>query len=200
MSEELSILSLVLQAGPVVQLVMATLVLASVFSWVVIFQRTRVLSRAQKHARLFEDTFWSGAELVGLYKQVANSPNLIGLEAVFKAGFQEFTRLRQDVKSDPDAVMEGVHRAMRVARAKEEERLRCPFAVSGNGRLHQPVHRSLRDGLGDHELLPRFGCSEAGDPCNCRSGDLGGFGGNSDWIICSDSCSYRLQPVYRQGG
>ena len=132
MSEELSILSLVLQAGPVVQLVMATLVLASVFSWVVIFQRTRVLSRAQTHARLFEDTFWSGAELVGLYKQVANSPNLIGLEAVFKAGFQEFTRLRQDVKSDPDAVMEGVHRAMRVARAKEEERLEAylPFLAT----------------------------------------------------------------------
>ena len=132
MSEELSILSLVLQAGPVVQLVMATLVLASVFSWVVIFQRTRVLSRARKHARLFEDTFWSGAELVGLYKQVANSPNLIGLEAVFKAGFQEFTRLRQDVKSDPDAVMEGVHRAMRVARAKEEERLdaHLPFLAT----------------------------------------------------------------------
>jgi biopolymer transport protein TolQ len=132
MSEELSILSLVLQAGPVVQLVMATLVLASVFSWVVIFQRTRVLSRAQKHVRLFEDTFWSGAELVGLYKQVANSPNLIGLEAVFKAGFQEFTRLRQDVKSDPDAVMEGVHRAMRVARAKEEERLEAhlPFLAT----------------------------------------------------------------------
>ena len=132
MSEELSILSLVLQAGPVVQLVMATLVLASVFSWVAIFQRTRVLARAQKHARLFEDTFWSGAELVGLYKQVVNSPNLIGLEAVFKAGFQEFTRLRQDVKSDPDAVMEGVHRAMRVARAKEEERLEThlPFLAT----------------------------------------------------------------------
>lgn len=132
MSEELSILSLVLQAGPVVQLVMATLVLASVFSWVAIFQRTRVLARAQKHARLFEDTFWSGAELVGLYKQVVNSPNLIGLEAVFKAGFQEFTRLRQDVKSDPDAVMEGVHRAMRVARAKEEERLEAhlPFLAT----------------------------------------------------------------------
>ena len=132
MSEELSILSLVLQAGPVVQLVMATLLLASIFSWIVIFQRTRVLSRAQKHARLFEDTFWSGAELVSLYKQVANSPNLIGLEAVFKAGFQEFTRLRQDVRSDPDAVMEGVHRAMRVARAKEEERLEAhlPFLAT----------------------------------------------------------------------
>ena len=74
----------------------------------------------------------SGAELVGLYKQVANSSNLIGLEAVFKAGFQEFTRLRQDVKSDPDAVMGGVHRAMRVARAKEEERLEAhlPFLAT----------------------------------------------------------------------
>ena len=91
MSEELSILSLVLQAGPVVQLVMATLVLASVFSWVVIFQRTRVLSRAQKHARLFEDTFWSGAELVGLYKQVANSPNLISETNRF--------RLRRDTRA-----------------------------------------------------------------------------------------------------
>ncbi len=132
MTEELSILSLVLKAGPVVQLVMASLVLASVFSWVVIFQRARVLSRAQKHARMFEDTFWSGAELVSLYKQVANAPNVIGLEAVFKAGFQEFTRLRQDVRSDPDAVMEGVHRAMRVARAREEERLEAhlPFLAT----------------------------------------------------------------------
>lgn len=132
MSNELSILSLVLAAGPLVQLVMASLVLASVFSWMVIFQRARVLSRAEKHARLFEDTFWSGADLVTLYKQVANAPNVIGLEAVFKAGFQEFTRLRQDVKSDPDAVMEGVHRAMRVARAREEERLEAhlPFLAT----------------------------------------------------------------------
>ncbi len=132
MANELSILSLVLAAGPLVQLVMASLVLASVFSWMVIFQRARVLSRAEKHARLFEDTFWSGADLVTLYKQVANAPNVIGLEAVFKAGFQEFTRLRQDVKSDPDAVMEGVHRAMRVARAREEERLEAhlPFLAT----------------------------------------------------------------------
>ena len=47
MSEELSILSLVLQTGPVVQLVMATLVLASVFSWVAIFQRTGFISSAE---------------------------------------------------------------------------------------------------------------------------------------------------------
>ena len=139
MSEELSILSLVLQAGPVVQLVMATLVLASVFSWVVIFQRTSLLSRAQKHARLFEDTFWSGAELVGLYKQVANSPNLIGLRQ-FLRRFQEFTRLRQDVKSDPDAVMEVSIAQCECAR-KGRERLKrtCRFSR----RLDQLAHTGL---------------------------------------------------------
>ena len=124
------------------------------------------LSRAQKHARLFEDTFWSGAELVGLYKQVVNSPNLIGLEAVFKAGFQEFTRLRQDVKSDPDAVMEGVHRAM-AARAKEEERLEAhlPFLAS---RFYQPIHRFVRYGHREYELIPWFGYSQTGHTGSCQ--------------------------------
>ena len=115
MSEELSILSLVLLPWP------RCAAGDGDFGACVCFllgchlsTNSRVIT-GTKTRTTFEDTFWSGAELVGLYKQVANSPNLIGLEAVFKAGFQEFTRLRQDVKSDPDAVMEGVHRAMRVA-------------------------------------------------------------------------------------
>ena len=36
-------------------------------------------------------------------------------ENVFRAGFREFNRLTQGDKADPDAVMEGVDRAMRVA-------------------------------------------------------------------------------------
>ena len=132
MTDKLSMIGLVLNAGLVVQTVMLVLMFASIISWAIIFQRAKVLFRARTHAQSFEDTFWSGAELVGLYRQVANQTNAIGLEAIFKAGFQEFTRLRQDVKSDPDAVMEGVHRAMRVARAREEERLEehLPFLAT----------------------------------------------------------------------
>ena len=61
MSEELSILNLVLQSWPRCTASDGDFGAGVCFLWVVIFQRTRVLSRAKKHARLFEDTF--GAEL-----------------------------------------------------------------------------------------------------------------------------------------
>ena len=35
-----------------------------------------------------------------------------GVEQIFRAGFKEFSRLRQQPGVDPDAVMEGVARAM----------------------------------------------------------------------------------------
>ena len=49
-SSDLSFLQLVLNASPLVQLVMATLVLASILSWTMIFDRSRVLKRAQRRA------------------------------------------------------------------------------------------------------------------------------------------------------
>ena len=60
MSSELSFLQLVLNASPLVQLVMATLMLASVISWTMIFDRARVLRRARAAAENFEQRFWSG--------------------------------------------------------------------------------------------------------------------------------------------
>jgi biopolymer transport protein TolQ len=55
-----------------------------------------------------------------------------GIENVFHAGFREFNRLAQTDKEDPDAVMEGTDRAMRVALSREEEKLstNLPFLAS----------------------------------------------------------------------
>ena len=66
-SSDLSFVSLILNASVVVQLVMAMLVLASVLSWTIIFDRSRVLRRAQREAEEFEDRFWSGGDLGDLY-------------------------------------------------------------------------------------------------------------------------------------
>ncbi|HMW72626.1 MAG TPA: MotA/TolQ/ExbB proton channel family protein, partial [Cellvibrionaceae bacterium] len=51
---------------------------------------------------------------------------------IFRSGFKEFTRLRQQSGVDADAVMEGAQRAMRVAAAKEQEKLEAglPFLAS----------------------------------------------------------------------
>ena len=58
--ENLSILSLILNASVLVQMVMGILLIASVVSWVMIVQRSLFLGAAQRGFREFEDTFWSG--------------------------------------------------------------------------------------------------------------------------------------------
>lgn len=131
--EKMSVLSLILNASFLVQLVMLILLVASVMSWVMIFQRRRVLRAAKNSLANFEEQFWSGIDLSQLYRQVSSEPNLdSGAENIFRAGIKEFTRLRQQTDADGDAVMEGVQRAMRVAISKEEEKLatHLPFLAS----------------------------------------------------------------------
>ena len=120
---DMSIISLVGNAGLVVQLVMAILVLASIVSWVMIIQRYKILSRARVAGARFEEKFWSGEDLSTLYQQSKQEPDPdSGPETIFRAGFQEFVRLSKSSR-DPDAVMEGAVRAMRVTLQREQSRL-----------------------------------------------------------------------------
>jgi biopolymer transport protein TolQ len=123
MAAEMSFLNLVLKASPLVQLVMASLMLASVISWTMIFDRYKVLKKARKAADAFEKRFWSGGDMVELYNQVGGSDNSSGLANIFHAGFQEFTRLRQHDDIEPMAVVEGARRAMHVAMSRELDSL-----------------------------------------------------------------------------
>lgn len=130
--DSMSIMSLIGNAGPVVQLVMAALMLASVVSWVMIVVRFRVLSRAGKAGAAFEERFWSGEDLSTLYNQVRKAPDEdAGQEAIFRAGFEEYVRLTKTSR-DADAVMEGAQRAMRVALQREQARLNqsLPFLAT----------------------------------------------------------------------
>lgn len=133
MPDKMSIWSLVANASFVVQLVMLLLLLASVLSWVMIFQRHFVLRQAQRKLRAFEDRFWSGVDLSQLFREVnadADSDN--GAENIFRAGLKEFSRLNQQSGVDRDAIMEGAQRSMRVALAREEEKLEMhlPFLAT----------------------------------------------------------------------
>lgn len=133
MEDKLSIWGLVLNASFVVQLVMLMLLLASFLSWVMIFQRRQVLRRAQNTLRDFEDRFWSGIDLSHLYREVTSAPDQsCGAENIFRAGLKEFTRLTKQPGVDPDVVMNGVQRSMRVSLAREEERLErhLPFLAT----------------------------------------------------------------------
>ncbi|WP_419836095.1 protein TolQ [Endozoicomonas atrinae] len=129
----MSLWALIGNASWIVLLVLLLLVAASVVSWVMIIQRGVLLRNAQQAMIAFEDRFWSGMDLILLYKEVQQNEHPdSGVEHIFKAGFTEFTRLRNQGTADPDAVMEGTQRAMRVAISREQERLEAnlPFLAS----------------------------------------------------------------------
>jgi biopolymer transport protein TolQ len=132
-AEKMSIWSLVANASVVVQLVMVLLLLASVLSWIMIFQRHFVLTKARKSLRKFEDRFWSGVDLGQLFREINQSPNDdCGAENIFRAGIKEYSRLTQQSGYDPDVVMDGIQRSMRVALAREEDKLEThlPFLAT----------------------------------------------------------------------
>ncbi len=124
MSTDLSIFQLMLDASIVVQLVMLLLILASLFSWTIIFVKGLTFKRAREAAEQFERRFWSGAELGELYKRVsARRGKVPGMEAIFEAGFREYVHLHKQGNVDPMSVLEGAQRAMRVALNREIEEL-----------------------------------------------------------------------------
>jgi len=127
----MSVWFLISEAGLLVQFVMLILLLASIISWAMIVQRGLFLRNAHSQHLAFERQFWSGVDLNQLYRQ-GNGRNAAGVEHIFRAGFKEFTRLRQQSGADSEAVMEGSQRAMRVALAREEEKLEehLPFLAS----------------------------------------------------------------------
>ncbi|QGW64185.1 protein TolQ [Lysobacter soli] len=116
----LNLLTLVLHASIPVQLVMLLLLFGSIASWVIIFRKKRVLDRAAREADQFEERFWSGAELSKLYAgSTERNRDISGLEAIFEAGFREFSRLRQRRGADSRMQLEGAQRAMRATGSRE---------------------------------------------------------------------------------
>lgn len=132
MAEQLSIFELMANASALVQVVMALLALASVASWMMIFQRWFFLRRASAEVEVFEEHFWSGIDLRKFYIELEGDEGLNGIEGVFVAGFREFTRLSDQAGADADAIMQGVQRAMRIALNREEAKLdtHLPFLAT----------------------------------------------------------------------
>jgi biopolymer transport protein TolQ len=122
-NSELSITQLILNASPLVQGVMAFLLIMSIVSWTVIIQRGRYLKYCRKQALIFEDTFWGNIDLNQLYSNCKNKKDLSGLEKIFVAGFKEFASMLKRGVKNKDTLMDGTYRAMKVSCSREIEEL-----------------------------------------------------------------------------
>ena len=120
MSQDLSIIQLVLHASFVVQAVMALLILVSIASWAAIFSKLFALKRVRELNEKFERDFWSGANLNTLYTNAAQKGHTSGpMERIFVAGLREYQKLRERRISDAGTLLDGARRAMRASFQRE---------------------------------------------------------------------------------
>lgn len=132
MTTDLSLMRLFLDASLLVQLVMLLLLMMSLASWTLIFQRNKSLKRAQKLFDKFANNFNDNKDLNSLYEKLAVQTKLQnGCEKIILDGFSEFAKMYKQ-KAEPFAIMEASERAMRVALAKENLKLEkhLPFLAT----------------------------------------------------------------------
>ena len=128
-TQDLSIIQLVIEASLVVKLVMGLLTAVSLMSWYWIFRKWFALRDARARTERFERDFWSGGDLNTLYQSAVNDRHNTGaLERIFEAGYREFTKLRGQKTLDPGTVIDGVRRAMRATYQREIDDLESHLA------------------------------------------------------------------------
>ena len=72
-SQDLSILHLIINASAVVQIVMLLLSGVSFMSWYYIFRKWFTIRKARTQTEQFERDFWSGGDLNNLYQSAVNN-------------------------------------------------------------------------------------------------------------------------------
>ena len=120
MNQDLSIVTLLLHASFVVQLVVLLLVGISVASWAAIFRKFFALKRMRALNDEFEREFWSGTSLNELFSAAAQNAKLSGpMERIFASGMREYQKLRERHVADAGTLLDGARRAMRASFQRE---------------------------------------------------------------------------------
>ena len=119
MNQDFSIITLVLHASFVVQLVVAGLLLVSLASWTVIFGKLFGLKQVRGRNEEFEREFWSGKSLNELNNAAGRKADAAPLERIFASGMREFLKLREKRVTDAAALLDAARRAMRASFQRE---------------------------------------------------------------------------------
>ena len=193
-SQDMSILSLVLQASWVVQLVMLLLLIVSVSSWAAIFRKLFALKRVKALNEDFERDFWSGTSLNDLYASAAqNAKNAGPMERIFASGMREYQKLRERRITDPGTLLDGARRAMRASFQREMDVVESSLSFLGSVASVSPYVGLFGTvwGIMHAFTVCRHGASHAGHrgTRHCR-----GAGGHRPGPVCRHSGRDCLQP------
>ena len=113
-------LELLLQASLPVQIILGILVLASVISWVLIFEKYFTLSRSTDTSHDLEDRFWEGEKIDDLYLSLKEK-DISELETSELIFVSTYDSLKSGKNSSEN--IDSTERLIRVVVNREEERL-----------------------------------------------------------------------------
>ena len=116
---DLSMWGLIWRADPVVKAVMVILVIASLWSWAIIFDKLLTVRRMSARARAFEDTFWSGGAMDELFHRIDGKENH-PMASIFAAGMREWLKSKEQGGAG-NGLRDRVEQTMSVSYSREME-------------------------------------------------------------------------------
>jgi len=137
MGPRLSVWAMILQAGPIVKLVLLILFLFSVISWAIIFTKLVTIRKVEKESQIFLRTFWESKKLSTVFADSKRTSSS-SIARIFRSGYTElgkFTKPQESIEMggvvvlDPTTIgtelegVDNVERALRQATTTEVTRL-----------------------------------------------------------------------------
>ena len=125
MDNNLSIFSLIISAGYVVQVVMFILVFMSIYSWTLILSKKKILFDANRDIKTFKGKF-DGDDNFDFKKshdEIDRNSKLTPMQSIFTAGYDEFTHFESATSADVITNSERAYRSMNAAVNHQIEQL-----------------------------------------------------------------------------
>jgi len=121
LGQDMSVWGLFLQADVVVKVVMIVLLLASLWSWAIIFEKWFRLRAMWARADAFEEAFWSGGSLEDLfYRAEKGRPH--PMSSIFTSAMREWRRSGTRNGGDVAGLAQRIERVMYVTLGREMDK------------------------------------------------------------------------------
>lgn len=123
MDQEISILQLIIHASIIVQFVIGILVIFSIISWGIIFQKWTSLGKAKIDTRSFLKQFHATKSISTLYSTVSSRSNINAVSALFYQGITEYNKLTSQGVTNKDTTIENIERSLSSTMDSELDRM-----------------------------------------------------------------------------
>ncbi len=123
---DMSIWGLFFDADIVVKIVLLVLLVASFWTWAIIFDKVMRMRRLKAHAEDFEEAFWSGGSLDDLYDEIDRSPQ-DPMSSLFVSAMREWRRSSSrgsiGTEQAKTSLQQRIERIMQITLGREMESL-----------------------------------------------------------------------------